>query len=494
MGGGDTVVQAPPPRDYGAEAKEVLDFKIKNAGKIYENEAKYQPLYGNLEREKMLGNLGIDTNKGILQALIEDIVPAQNMMKKASVFGEIDTIGSAGKALVDAQRMADPEADAIRRELMGQATDDLVNQKNDFKGLTDAYEDRVRLQSDDLDRAVALGLNRTGTDSFADAVNITRDRLGQPQRFSDLTDTALGFAQTSMDRVGEDRFSDLINTAKEGTQSDPYAGLVADAKEAYKSGEGLTALEKRELDQGVLELAGERGMTDQASTLQEQLGQRLSANRQIRQQRRQEYSDALQAQQGAKERAGRFYGDTLGMADQSEAQRYTTAQQGIGTALQSLLGGDQSESNRIRDFLSSTGASDQSARADLQTYSDLVSGRNQMQGSLLDQLSGALGRENQMDQQNLANAKVAYDMSNFDILKALTGRSGQVPGQASGQFNQGAITTGIGQFNPESQYASQLFGQNYDGQLQANIATAQNKSNMFGGILGGLGGLIGGLF
>jgi len=63
-------------------------------------------------------------------------------------------------------------------------------------------------------------------------------------------------------------------------------------------------------------------------------------------------------------------------------------------------------------------------------------------------------------------------------------------GQAT-QYNQGLGPTYL---QPESQYAANLYASNYNGQLQANVATAQNKSAITSGILSGVGSIAGASF
>ena len=63
--------------------------------------------------------------------------------------------------------------------------------------------------------------------------------------------------------------------------------------------------------------------------------------------------------------------------------------------------------------------------------------------------------------------------------------SGGVVGQAQG-FNPGAM------FSPESQYAGDIYNQNYQGQLAARTATAKNRASMIGAGLGAVGSIWGG--
>ena len=65
--------------------------------------------------------------------------------------------------------------------------------------------------------------------------------------------------------------------------------------------------------------------------------------------------------------------------------------------------------------------------------------------------------------------------------------SGGVVGQAGG-FNPGAM------FSPESQYAGDLYNQNWQGQLAARTASAKNRASMIGAGIGAAGSIFGGGF
>ena len=62
--------------------------------------------------------------------------------------------------------------------------------------------------------------------------------------------------------------------------------------------------------------------------------------------------------------------------------------------------------------------------------------------------------------------------------------SGGVVGQAQG-FNPGAM------FSPESQYAGDIYNQNYQGKLAARTASAKNRASMIGAGLGAAGSILG---
>jgi hypothetical protein len=225
---GSTKVAAPPPRDYAKETKDTLETQINLAPELYESERKYRPQYADLEREIQLKQLGIDPSMGLLDAYENYIVPAMGRQKKRSTADEIEMIKELGPELVEAQRSADPVADAIRRDIMQTASDDLkgdnpfddlVADKRSDLGESDDYDmvvDRLReeFQADqglteteqrDLDQRILSQASDRGMEgqasTMADAMSqrLSANRNIGRQRSSDLM-TAL---------TGRDQFSRL---------------------------------------------------------------------------------------------------------------------------------------------------------------------------------------------------------------------------------------------------------------------------------------------
>ncbi len=106
-------------------------------------------------------------------------------------------------------------------------------------------------------------------------------------------------------------------------------------------------------------------------------------------------------------------------------------------------------------------------------------------------LQGSEDRRRQ--RQGFAQSMVGMNQAtSADPFMAILGRpssmnpmmSGGVVGQAQG-FNPGAM------FSPESQYAGDIYNQNYQGQLAARTATAKNRASMFGAGLGAFGSILG---
>lgn len=82
-----------------------------------------------------------------------------------------------------------------------------------------------------------------------------------------------------------------------------------------------------------------------------------------------------------------------------------------------------------------------------------------------------------------------------DPFMAILGRPSQAFQASQGIGGQAyGMSQGIGNkiFNPESQYAADLYNTNYQGQLAANTATAANKAAITGAMIGAGGSILGG--
>jgi len=117
---GSTTVEAPPPRDYGDEMRQTLQSQVDLAPQLFESEAKYRPQYANLERSIMLEQLGLDPSTNLLDAYSQ-INKSQKGIQRDSTQADIDMIRELGPELAEAQRAADPEADALRQAIMADA-------------------------------------------------------------------------------------------------------------------------------------------------------------------------------------------------------------------------------------------------------------------------------------------------------------------------------------------------------------------------------------
>ena len=108
------------------------------------------------------------------------------------------------------------------------------------------------------------------------------------------------------------------------------------------------------------------------------------------------------------------------------------------------------------------------------------------------QLQGS--EQKRQQRQGFAQSMVGMNQATkADPFMAILGRpssmnpmmGGNVVGQAQG-FNPGAM------FSPESQYAGDIYNQNYQGELAARTASAKNRASMIGAGLGAAGSIWGG--
>lgn len=126
---------------------------------------------------------------------------------------------------------------------------------------------------------------------------------------------------------------------------------------------------------------------------------------------------------------------------------------------------------------------------------------NSAQGVALEALSGYnLGMQRQDRARTFANAVLGNDVSmsgaaynQYGAPLVSSGLGALSPMGLAGmatQYNQGL---GPVYLQPESQYAANLYSANQNAQLQANIATAQNKSALTSGLLSAAGSVVGGM-
>ena len=119
-----------PPRDYGKETRDTIEAQIENAGPLYEAEAKYRPQYAELERGILLENLGIDPSLGLLEAYEDYVAPSQVRQRRKAVEGDIAMFKDLGADLIQAQRDADPEAEALRQSVL-KGSQDMVERSGE---------------------------------------------------------------------------------------------------------------------------------------------------------------------------------------------------------------------------------------------------------------------------------------------------------------------------------------------------------------------------
>jgi hypothetical protein len=192
----------------------------------------------------------------------------------------LKSIGGQGKPAaggIPSYKKGDVEAPPPRN--YGQETRDTLRAQVDLAPELYASEARYRPQYADLERGIQL--EQLGIDPSK----------GLLQAYEE--DIAPSMARQKAATVGGD--IDILRQygpelLKAQREADPLAdslrtGIMESASEDLFAGQGLTATEQMDLDQQVLGGAADRGMEGQVSTLQQQIGQRLGANRGVKQQR-----------------------------------------------------------------------------------------------------------------------------------------------------------------------------------------------------------------
>jgi len=100
-----------------------------------------------------------------------------------------------------------------------------------------------------------------------------------------------------------------------------------------------------------------------------------------------------------------------------------------------------------------------------------------------------LQRRRQQFAQNVVGMNAA---TATDPFLAILGRPGVQVGQAAGITSQGQGFNPGSVFNPESAYSGSLFANNYNAQLNANIASANARAGAASGLMQGMGSISGG--
>jgi hypothetical protein len=575
-------VEAPPPRDYGKETRDTLEAQVELAPELYYSEAQFRPQYANLERGIMLEQMGIDPNTNLLDAF-RTISGAQKDIQRDSTVADINMIGGLGQQFAEAVRSADPRAEGLRQSIMGQAEQGLAEGAGEFGEVADYQRQRLQAnqgayaplmdraeaglsegaeydalvneaaqarESNPYDSLVSDAQAKRGEDPYARLRDKASTRL-DADPYAELTADAkasLGqdpfgqIEQMASERLGSNPYDELQANARSRMDSNPYAEIVGQVREDYLSGEGLSALESRDLDQRVLEGAASRGMEDSSSTLADQIGQKLSADRGIRNQRRDALAQALGMSEGYDRRSLGDYTNLVGQGDEyrrAGMQDYTGVktlqddyQRGKLGDYTNLVGqGDQYQRGGMQDFATALGLSqdyDRTATSDYaqalgqqegysdrglnrftsalgqredfgrrmeQDYAGALSGRTGLEAALMGDYERSIANQQSALQQVLQNASAAYGMGNFDPLLALTGRSGTAPMMAQQGFGSSgfALDSSPAIFNPESSYAGALAASNQQNIMDARTASAANSAGMMSGLMGMGGSILGGM-
>lgn len=122
-------VDAPPPRDYGAETRETLQAQVELAPDLYAAEREFSPLYADLSAENVRRSLlGVDGKGGLLKTF-EDVAPRtqalQDQAQQAQRRADVRSLEELGAPTIEALRNADPQQKLLMDRLNVAALQDL---------------------------------------------------------------------------------------------------------------------------------------------------------------------------------------------------------------------------------------------------------------------------------------------------------------------------------------------------------------------------------
>ena len=122
-------VEAPPPRNYGAETRDTLQAQIDLMGPMFQEGSKWRPEWARMEQdmlaESLTGQRGLG-DQGLLSLYEEHVAPSIMRQQKEAARGEIDMLREMGPQFMEAQRAADPESEKIRQMLQTRAQEGLA--------------------------------------------------------------------------------------------------------------------------------------------------------------------------------------------------------------------------------------------------------------------------------------------------------------------------------------------------------------------------------
>lgn len=117
-------VQAPAPRDYGSETRQTLEAQIALAPEKYAAEAKYAPLYQQLQLG--LAKSAAPELMGLYKQYAPELAQAEAATRSITRGAEIADIATLGPKAREAMRAASPEQAALADTLTRQAQSGLA--------------------------------------------------------------------------------------------------------------------------------------------------------------------------------------------------------------------------------------------------------------------------------------------------------------------------------------------------------------------------------
>lgn len=472
-------------RDLYQEGTDTLNAQIDLAPDVFAAESTYRPQYANLDRqilyESLYGN-GSDT-PGYLDIMtgVQDWANARNATANTySRTSDILDVQNLGPAVIQEIKNANPELyanlDRFDQLALNDGTSDLLG-RLDTLG------------------AGLPGASRIGMLGVGEAEQLMLDRANTPlERMSYISGS---------NKVGNIEASALLNSLNEqatavgvnGGKSELLSTLEQQAMNELNSGSGLTALERRDIEQSVLSTAnaqgrarGNRAMSGVALALDRGMRDRLAERRDfagVTSDRVQTAENSARNFQLGVEGANQNLqgmNTSINLANQADELQRAVTNVGIDRTNKVDIPvaefGFAQAANAAR--LSREGINTQ--RTSVNQQADQIDFSNQM--SLLQMRTGLLDRQ-------IRNAGAAAEMRRsvmIDPFAGVLGRSSVNTTNSGQAMNYGYTGTqsGAQMFDPFTAYAADLYNTNVNGENASNISAANANAQQNAGFMSAL--------
>lgn len=502
MGCFSTNIEPPPQRNIAAETRETLQAQIEAAPQQYANYANYTPLYDAVDMNRVRTALGASGDATVFD-MNRQITDEANTQTMAS-----------NRALREGD-LKDVE------DLSGRARDISRNTNQELYGSLDR-----------IDSASQAGIAKTDFERmFGDRATAGFSPIKVPSMINPNQAQNLGVGTHWVNQQGSNVYADAVRSPQQSMLGRAnnmralFAGptviegtLNRQAQDELALGTQLHPEEIRQAQQAARAAAVSRGLGTSNSALAQEVLNTYQAGQNRLNQRRDFAAGANNLMRSGME-ADRGYG--LNVENQNASNR----QLGLQAQLANQQAGLNAQQFNASNLLSREGMNQQAQNA---SNLAMMGQANQAQLANLedayrrDALQSELSFNSQMannqfaQQQmtNLAQANAMEQGRNSEeynrLLQAAQSRLStyqdpylSILGRQSANVGSNTALYGMGQgstaanagvrdmFNPFNAYASDLYGANQSAVYNTNIAEANNKAGLLGGLIKGTGSVLG---
>lgn len=474
-----TTVAAPPPRDIAQEAATTQAAQVQAAGPQFESYAEFAPKYDQVDLQRLRDALGLggeatvrDINNILTQDAMDQTTRSNRILREAD--------------LADVARFGGQSQEAVRS-----TNPELFNRLNAM----DARAGRVTGPGGYEQQAAALAGNMPTLDTpFIDS-----SRLGNV----DMVDASrLGRVDmVRAPRAGANPFLGGVMNRANSNVGPLQSELERQAAQELAKGGQLTDQEARDVINPIAAKYAARGLgRSNAVVAQQVLG--LDAATRARRQEAQAMAAGVDAQGFGQRQALAGIGlqgadlvrgyDAMGLAGRQGNQQAQLSTRGqnlaAGQGNQQAQLGVRGQNLNAETFNQNAvmGMNDMRLRAQAQQFGQF--------GALAGMEAARRGEDTAAQQMALQGRLATFS----DPFMGVLGRQSSNAGSNAGLFGMGAgaIQQNAGirnNFDPFNAYASDLYNTNFNAQMNANVATANNRAGIIGGLLG-MGGRLGGAY